>query len=131
MAGTLVIDTLKSSTTNPPAVQNTNGTEVGQFCRAWVNFNGSTAGIRAAFNVSSVVRNGSGDYTVNFTNALADANYAVIGMNDDRNGADGWPQLKYANGTYPPSTTSCRVVTGKYPGSNANDVTYAMFAIFR
>ncbi|MGV0983487.1 MAG: hypothetical protein ACOYB2_02965 [Limnohabitans sp.] len=47
-------------------------------CKAWVNFNGTgTVAIRAAFNVSSITDNGVGDYTVNFTSALADANYGV------------------------------------------------------
>jgi hypothetical protein len=47
-------------------------------CRAWVNFNGTgTVAIRASGNVSSITDNGTGDYTVNFTTALADANYAV------------------------------------------------------
>jgi hypothetical protein len=57
-------------------------------CRAWVNFDGtkdstgavSTANtarfIRASGNVTSVVRNGTGDYTVNFTVAMPDANYS-------------------------------------------------------
>jgi hypothetical protein len=46
-------------------------------CKAWVNFNGtSTVAIRASYNVSSITDNGVGDYTVNFTTALADANYA-------------------------------------------------------
>lgn len=45
--------------------------------KAWVNFNGTgTVAIRASFNVSSITDNGTGDYTVNFTTALADANYA-------------------------------------------------------
>ena len=49
-------------------------------CRAWVNFNGTgTVAIRASGNVSSITDNGTGDYTVNFTTALADANYAVTG----------------------------------------------------
>ena len=49
-------------------------------CRAWVNFNGTgTVAIRASGNVSSITDNGTGDYTVNFTTALADANYAVAG----------------------------------------------------
>ena len=53
-------------------------TEQGQLCKAWVNFNGtSTVAIRASYNVSSITDNGTGDYTVNFTTALADANYAV------------------------------------------------------
>lgn len=47
--------------------------------KAWVNFNGTgTVAIRAQFNVSSITDNGAGDYTVNFTNALADANYSVV-----------------------------------------------------
>lgn len=48
-------------------------------CRAWVNFNGvTTVTIRANGNVSSVVRNATGDYTINFATALPDANYAVV-----------------------------------------------------
>jgi hypothetical protein len=54
-------------------------TEQGQLCKAWVNFNGtSTVAIRASYNVSSITDNGTGDYTVNFTTALADANYATV-----------------------------------------------------
>lgn len=49
-------------------------------CRAWVNFNGTgTVAIRASGNVSSITDNGVGDYTVNFTTAMHDANYCVIG----------------------------------------------------
>ena len=49
-----------------------------QLCQAWVNFNGiTTVSVRASYNISSVVRNSTGDYTINFTNALADANYTV------------------------------------------------------
>jgi hypothetical protein len=48
-------------------------------CRAWVNFNGTgTVAIRASGNVSSITDNGTGDYTVNFTSALADANYSTV-----------------------------------------------------
>ena len=47
-------------------------------CRAWVNFNGTgTPAILASGNVSSITDNGTGDYTVNFTTAMPDANYAV------------------------------------------------------
>ena len=49
--------------------------------RAWVNFNGTgTVAIRAAGNVSSITDNGEGDYTLNFTTALPDANYAPTFM---------------------------------------------------
>lgn len=86
MAGTLVIDTVKSSTSGPPAFQNTSGTEVGQLCRAWVNYNGTAQTIRASFNVSSVTWNSAGLYTVNFANALTDANYAVALSNSAATG---------------------------------------------
>lgn len=47
-------------------------------CRAWVNFDGSgTVAIRASGNVSSITDNGTGDYTVNFTVAMPDANYST------------------------------------------------------
>jgi hypothetical protein len=48
-------------------------------CRAWVNFNGTgTVAIRASGNVSSITDNGVGTYTVNFTTAMPDANYASL-----------------------------------------------------
>jgi hypothetical protein len=59
--------------------QNPDGTE-NYKCRAWVNFNGTgTVAIRAAGNVSSITDNGVGDYTVNFTTAMPDANYGMVG----------------------------------------------------
>ena len=53
-------------------------------CRAWVNFNGTgTVAIRASGNVSSITDGGAGIYTVNFTTAMPDANYAgVVGVDD-------------------------------------------------
>jgi hypothetical protein len=47
--------------------------------RAWVNFNGSTGAIRTSGNVSSITVTGTGNYTVNLTNAMPDTNYAVVG----------------------------------------------------
>jgi hypothetical protein len=47
--------------------------------KAWVNFNGTgTVAIRRGFNVSSITDNGTGNYTVNFTTAMTDANYTVV-----------------------------------------------------
>jgi hypothetical protein len=58
--------------------QNPDGTE-NYKCRAWVNFNGTgTVAIRAAGNVTSITDNGRADYTVNFTTAMPDANYATV-----------------------------------------------------
>lgn len=53
--------------------------EASGLAKAWVNFNGTgTVAIRASYNVSSITDNGVGDYTVNFTTALADANHAAV-----------------------------------------------------
>ena len=55
-------------------------TEQSRLCAAFVNFNGtSTVAIRASYNVSSITDNGTGNYTVNFTNAFADTNYVMAG----------------------------------------------------
>jgi hypothetical protein len=46
-------------------------------CRVWINFNGTgTPAIRGSGNVSSITDNGTGNYTINFTTAMPDANYA-------------------------------------------------------
>jgi len=55
------------------------GLVAGQLCRAWVNFNGTgTVAIRAAYNVTSITDNGTGDYTVTFATAMPDENYCVV-----------------------------------------------------
>jgi len=51
--------------------------------KAWVQFNGTTnfggdCSINGSRNVSSVLDNGTGDYSVNFTTAISDANYAFL-----------------------------------------------------
>ncbi len=61
-----------------PVVMNAQGLAPMFACRAWVNFNGTgTVAIRASGNVSSITDNGTGDYTVNFTTAMPDANYSA------------------------------------------------------
>jgi len=75
--GTLLTDTIQASNASsvgtlgtPTQFLDANGVQTGTLCRAWVNFNGTgTVGtnqtIRASFNVSSVMKNGTGRYTVN------------------------------------------------------------------
>lgn len=61
-----------------PTALNASGSAPIYACRAWVNFNGTgTVAIRASGNVSSITDNGTGDYTINFTTAMPDADYAV------------------------------------------------------
>ena len=68
---TLAVGTIKSVSSAAPVFQNTSGTEIGQICKAWVNFNGTgTVPIRGSGNVTDITDNGTGDYTVNFTTAM-------------------------------------------------------------
>lgn len=71
------------STLRVNAIQNSTGGDLitaKGMARAWVSFNGTgTVSIIAGFNVSSITDNGVGDYTVNFTTAMTDANYATVG----------------------------------------------------
>ena len=69
--------------TKCPVVKDSNGTEFGTFCNAFVNFNGTVTvsgncDIRDSFNVSSVTDVGTGNYTVVFTNAMPSADYAAV-----------------------------------------------------
>jgi hypothetical protein len=47
-------------------------------CRAWGCLNGTSATILAAANIASIVRNGTGNYTVTFTVPMQDANYCAV-----------------------------------------------------
>jgi len=97
--------------------------------RAWVNFNGTgTVAIRASYNVSSITDNGTGDYTVNFTSAISDANYASVGC-AGRPG-DGNNFVGFDTNTY--STTQVKFFT-KAAGSSPNntDMNGVYIAVFR
>lgn len=75
MAGTLTIGTLSDGTNSTSATNCIQGS-----AKAWVNFNGTgTVAINASYNVSSITDVGVGQYTINYTNSFADANYAVSG----------------------------------------------------
>ena len=102
-------------------------------CRAWVNFNGTgTVAIRESGNVSSITDNASGDYTVNFTTAMPDANYAAFW---NGNG----PTLNDYNNNFAapyistPTTSAIRIFikdTGA-GGATGRDVIYGYVTIFR
>jgi hypothetical protein len=99
-------------------------------CRAWVNFNGtSTIAIRASGNVSSITDNGTGDYTVNLTSAMPDANYSfsvLCGYNT------GVSESTFAtiNTTVVPTTSAYRFKTRDTAG-NIFDSTYVLSSVFR
>ena len=126
--GTLKADVIQSDTAGtPPQFNDGNSTQIGTLCRAWVNFNGTgTVAIRASFNVSSITDNGTGDYTVNFTTALADANYSASATAGS--GAAGKFALGYSGGA--PTSSTFRLQTTSFAGVN-EDQTYVAVSIFR
>ena len=94
-------------------------------CRAWVNFNGTgTVAIRADFNVSSITDDGTGGYTVNFTNAMPDANYSAVSTLGQSGG------LVFARVTSP-STTQLSILSNATSTGTATDATYVNVSVFR
>jgi len=114
----------------PAALSTASGSAPSYSARAWVNFNGTgTVAIRDSGNVSSITDNGTGDYTVNFTTAMSDANYSAV---------IGWRVFSSVNiraGGFNNYTTSSVDVYGGYKGGSnaftAEDPTYASVSIFR
>lgn len=96
-------------------------------CRAWVNFNGTgTVAIRASGNVSSITDNGNGDYTVNFTTAMPDVNYAWSAIGSDIAAI----RRTFAPYTSAPTASAFRfLVTDN--AINQIDAVYNAVAIFR
>jgi hypothetical protein len=74
-------------------------TLTGQYAaKAWVNFNGDgTVAIRESGNVSSITDNGTGDYTVNLTTALPDANLSVVGSTGEQTNTSDTNRLLVVN----------------------------------
>ena len=83
----LTSPTLTTPNINSAQIATVSGTAPLYMCRAWVNFKGTaTVTILASGNVTSITDNSVGDYTVNFTTAMPDANYAVTGTAGDYTG---------------------------------------------
>lgn len=83
--------------------------------KAWARFNGgsgNTAGtIIASFNVSSITVNGTGDFTINFSTAMPDANYSLVGTAKKATGQSTQSTPEIIQGYYNQSytTTTARI----------------------
>lgn len=112
---------------NIQAMFNATGSAPFYACRAWVNFNGTgTLAIKASGNVSSVTDNGTGDFTINFTTSLPDANYAVAGFCNyntaTKNG------LVTGNSTSVKTSAALQVFTvNNGSGTDVSDVSVSVF----
>ena len=111
-----------------PAQLNATGSAPIYACRAWVNFNGTgTVAIRASGNVSSITDLGVGDYTVNFTTAMEDADYSAVGaVNQNQTNAI----LDFSLQNIP-TTGSVQVASHVTGGFTRFDAEIVCVAIFR
>jgi hypothetical protein len=137
-AGITFNDTTSLTSANIGTAQLVNGSVIAsklgtneqkQICKAWVNFNGTLATPitpRANYNVSSVTKNGTGDYTVNFATPMADANY-VISYTVKTTGVGTWVSA-ISNESNSQIASSFRVITGN--GSTTADSSTLCFTIF-
>lgn len=93
---------------------------------AWCVFNGSgtIALVQNSSNVSSLTDNGVGDYTVNFSPSLTDANYAVSGSGSGDAYKDIVCLKAASEGAAATSKTSsaCRIVCGRTEGTMTDGV---------
>ena len=133
MAGALTISTLNNDT-GVLATQN----GMAGISKAWVNFNGTgTVAIRSSFNVSSITDNGTGLYTVNFTTAMPNNNYAALASTRRNNGTSGENNVN--NGvnfrglsTYTTAftTTAVQICTGSVTDEGLYDFDYVAVSVF-
>ena len=122
MAGTLVVDTISNGTVSTSSENVIQGS-----AKAWVNFDGSgTVAIRASYNVSSITDNGTGDYTINFTNAFANTDYATLAVSGTTT-ADNWSVNTQSNQT----TTSTRIWSRNVASNFQVDAPVISVACFR
>ena len=97
-------------------------------CRAWVNFDGTgTVAIRASGNVSSITDNGTGNYTVNFTTAMPDANYAINGTGQS---ATSTCIIELPSGT-PKTTSSVNIISVSRGTGGFMDTQIVDISVFR
>jgi hypothetical protein len=131
MAGKVVVSTLNDDT-GVLATQN----GMTGIAKAWVTFDGASPTIIASYNVGSVTKNGTGDYNINFTTAMPNADYTCTGNATINLAQNAFATVfPWANPSSPfyaaPSTTSFRVMTSiSNVGNNRIDPQRVGIAVF-
>jgi len=114
-----------AATSNTTQISTTAFVQTNNNVKAWVNFNGTgTVAIRSSKNVTSITDNGTGDYTVNFTTAMADSNYLVnaTGSIPIPGGASGIhiSEATTTTSSFARTTSSIRVWSLNFQGGNTD-----------
>ena len=116
------------STLKVNTIQTSSGVEVFT-AKAWVNFDArTTLSVTNSGNVSSVTDNSTGNFTINFSNALSTAGYSPNGFGV---GYSSTSLAKHATITLDPSGTNTTIAKTKttsavriLTGNSANGVVY-------
>jgi hypothetical protein len=129
MAGQLTIDTLRAGS-GVLATQN----GMTGIAKAWVNFNGvTTVTINGSFNVSSVTRAATGQYAINFTTAMPNANYSMVALGSIYSGGGASSGFIISelttNGSTLSRTTSAISILALNATYNSNDILSANVTI--
>ena len=122
---TLTTTTISDGTNSTSATNCIQGS-----AKAWVNFNGvsGSVAINASYNISSLTRNSTGDYTLSMTNALADNKYCIcMGCGN----SDGGGSLRVANIISPTTTSSVFRIQTVFANTSLIDVPNVYVSIFR
>jgi hypothetical protein len=86
-------DSLKNIVVNEDAdgiIIGTSGISTARIAKAWAEFDGSGVTLNASYNVSSITDHGNRDYTINFSTAMADTNYSIVGSNIGQTASYNW-----------------------------------------
>lgn len=133
-----VVGAVTGNASTATALTTASGSAPSYSARAWVNFNGTgTVAIRASGNVSSITDNGVGDYTINFTTAMVDANYAPtfsgipVSSPSDTRAVTTTIYGAYNTGPTTMSTTALRIQTSGTSITQPLDVNTICASIFR
>ena len=126
--GTIAFDTLTTSdsaNTNTEKSINTSYIFNG-VAKAWVEYDGTASGatIGDSFNVSSTDDDGTGDYGVNFTNAMGNANYTCTFGDGEGSSTSGLRFLIDAG-----SATTAQELYARNVSNSAQDVDAASVVI--
>ncbi len=129
---TLTSPTLTTPNIDSAQIATVSGTASLYMARAWVNFNGTgTVAIRGSGNVTSITDNGTGDYTINFTTAMTDANYSTVGTTGSPAAAHGIVTFFAGTGTAT-TTSTIRFSTVTATGSSTQfDYVNVCLSVFR
>ena len=110
----------------------TGGINQARISKAWVEFDGSGITINASYNVSSITDHGNRDYTINFSTAMADAYYSIVGSNIGQTSSFSWSVVTAA---YPVTAKTASAARINVPhindsslyGNDANTVNVIVF----